>query len=55
MIQDFNFANRLQVLQLHMTMQRRIGIIGVLLLGTMCVTTNQRTTVTQTDEIAGLS
>lgn len=50
MIQDISFANRLQVLQLHMTMQRRIGIIGVLLLGTMCVTTNQRTTVAQTDE-----
>ena len=37
MIQDANFADYLQILGLHMTTQRKFAVIGVLLLGTMCV------------------
>ena len=35
-----NFADYSQILKLHMTMQRKLATIGVLLLGTMYVTIN---------------
>lgn len=40
MVQDPIFADYLQILRLHMTTQRKFTVIGVLLLGTMCVAKN---------------